>query len=85
MAEAVIGTEWVNGERLDTFDGKNIQRIDHIFDHIDEIDLACFLDVYDGDLQVFMEDYGIPVFGSRKGEELELERWQTKQDFWVDG
>lgn len=81
MAEAMLGTEWVKGERLNTFDGKNIERVDHIFDHIDKIDLACFLDVYDGDLQVFLEDYGVPIFGSRKGEDLELERWETKQKF----
>ena len=50
MAEAVVGTEWKNGKRLNTFDGKNIERIENMFSVIDEIDCFFTPDIYDGDL-----------------------------------
>lgn len=81
MAKAIIGTEWVNGKRLDTFDGKNFERVENLYDYIDKVDGVFFPDVYDGDMQEFLLDKGIPVAGGMKGEELELERWHTKQYF----
>jgi hypothetical protein len=78
---AMIGTEWKDGKRLDSFDGKPFERIENYFDYVDEADLCFFPDVGDGDLQAFLESKGKLVFGSRKGEELELERWDTKQYF----
>lgn len=81
MNEAMIGTEWVNGKRLDTFDGKPFRRVENFFDHINEMDEIFFPDVYDGDMQVFLDSLGKPIFGGRKGEELELERWDTKEYF----
>ena len=56
-----------------------ITKIYNFWDHIDEVDLFVFPDVYDGDLQVYLESIGKRVWGSRKGEELELERWKTHQ------
>lgn len=85
MTEAVVGSEWENGKQLDTFDGKPFRRVLNVFDHIHEIDLAVFLDVYDGDLQVYLEEQGIPTVGSKKGENLELDRWGTKMMFKKDG
>lgn len=85
MAKAVIGTEWVNGQKLDTFDGKNFERIENLYDYLDKVDMVFFPDVYDGDLAQFLLDKGMPVAGSMKGEELELERWATKQYFKKSG
>lgn len=85
MPMAVVGSEWENGEQLDTFEGKNVTRIINVFDYIDDIDIAIFPDVYDGDLQVYLAEQGIPVFGCKHGEDLELERWDTKQAFKKEG
>lgn len=81
MAKAVIGTEWLNGKRLDTFDGKPFERIDNLYDYLDKVDMVFFPDIYDGDLAQFLLEKGMPIAGSMKGEELELERWDTKQYF----
>lgn len=81
MAKAVIGTEWVNGKQLNTFDGKNFERIDNLYDYLDEVDLVFFPDVYDGDMQEFLLAKGKAVAGGMMGEELELERWDTKEYF----
>lgn len=81
MMKMMIGTEWKNGERLSTFDGKNFESVDNFFDYVDEADICFFPDVSDGDLQLHLQEMGKLVFGSRKGEELELERWDTKQYF----
>ncbi len=45
----------------------------------DEIDLWVFLDLYHSDLQCYLEDHGARVWGARRGEELELHRWEFKQ------
>src|ERR1700678_1965336 len=79
MNKVAIGSEWVNGKQLDTFDGKNFQSVENMFDYIDQCDIVIFLDVYNGDLQEFLVSKGVRVFGPRKGEELELERFETKQ------
>lgn len=82
MTRMVVGTEWKNGKRLDSFDGKPFISIDNFFDYLPKADAAFFPDVGDGDLQEFIKEYcKIPVFGSGKGEELELERWDTKMYF----
>lgn len=80
MAEAMIGTEWKNGKRLDTFDGKNIERIDNMFGILGEIDCFFTPDIYDGDLLELLEESGIPSFGSGKAETLELDRYETAQE-----
>jgi len=81
MTKLLVGTEWVNGKRLDTFDGKPFESVDNYFDYVDKADICFFPDVGDGDLQEYLLSKGKLVFGSRKGEELELERWDTKQYF----
>lgn len=45
----------------------------------DETDLWVFLDVYHSDLQIYLADRGARVWGSRAGDEMELNRWQFKQ------
>jgi hypothetical protein len=81
MAKAVIGTEWKNGKQLDTFDGLPFERVENMFDYIDKADVIFFPDIYNGDLIEYLRKQGKPVFGSGRGEELELERWHTKQYF----
>ena len=77
MAEAVIGTEWKNGKQLKTFDGKNFERVENVFEVIEEIDCFFTPDIYDGDLLELLERSGIPCFGSGKAERLELNRFET--------
>ena len=68
----------------------NLAMIGHGFDeltvvdsiygpHFDEIDLFCFPDIYFGAEQVFLEQLGKKVWGSRTGECLELQREGMKQ------
>lgn len=61
-------------------DGFNdIERIKFPLDKADEIDLWVFLDLYHSDLQCYLEEHGARVWGARKGEELELYRWEFKE------
>lgn len=53
----------------------------NLWDHIDNYDLIVFPDVYDGDLCAYLRRKGKMVWGSGKGEAIELYRWQTKQLF----
>jgi hypothetical protein len=55
-----------------------VERVIDFWDHVDEADIFFFPDVYDGDLQEYLRGLGKLVWGSGKGEELELYRWQTK-------
>lgn len=48
-------------------------------EHADDIDLWVFLDLYHLDLQLYLESKGARVFGARRGEEMELHRWEFKQ------
>ena len=57
---------------------EGVERVTNFWDHLDEVDCFMFPDVYDADLQLHLRDLGKPVWGSAKGEELELLRWQTK-------
>src|SRR5689334_15330386 len=61
----------------DGFD--EIERILNPLERIDEIDLWVFLDLYHSDLQMFLDSHGARVFGARKGEEMELRRWEFKK------
>src|SRR6185437_13014748 len=81
ILKAMVGSEWKNGKQLSTFDGKPFTRVENMFDYLDKVDIIIFLDIYDNDLQEHLVQMGYPVFGGRKGEELELERWDTKQHF----
>src|SRR5882724_610420 len=81
IAKAIIGTEWANGKQLNTFDGKNFERVENLYEYLDEVDGVFFPDVYDGDMQEFLLEKGMAVAGGMRGEELELERWDTKQYF----
>lgn len=51
-----------------------IERIDDIWDVVDQIDLAVFPDIQNAGLQLHLESMGIPVWGSRNGDKLETHR-----------
>lgn len=58
---------------------EEIERAEHLFDHIDEVDLFFFPYTGLGDLQEHLKSLGKRVWGSGKGEELELHRPQLKE------
>lgn len=51
-----------------------VTKITNFFDGIGDVDLFCFFDVGDGDLQNYLRSKGKRVFGSGKAEELEYDR-----------
>ena len=57
------------GEGLD-----GVEKIASIWDHLDEIDLFVFPDLYQGPLQQYLSEQGYRVWGSRLGDKLELDR-----------
>ena len=59
------------------FDG--VERVSEIWPHLDDIDLVVFPDVYQAELQDYLIDHGKRVWGSRQGEELELDRVKSKK------
>lgn len=58
---------------------EGVERIYNFFDYIDQADIFIFPDVYDGDLQLYLQSLGKFVWGSRKGEEMELYREQMNE------
>jgi hypothetical protein len=56
-----------------------IERVLSPWQYYDEIDLWCFFDCYEGDLQQFLVNQGKLVWGCRLGEILELDRDKSKQ------
>lgn len=52
-----------------------------IWDHLDDIDIFIFPEVCDGSLQEHLASLGKRVWGSRGGEELELDRVKAKEIF----
>lgn len=61
----------------DGFD--EMERVKNLFDAIEKADLVIFFDVYWGDLQEKLVREGKSVWGSRKGELLELNRMRSKK------
>ena len=57
---------------------EGIEVVESIFDVYDEIDLWVFPDVFFGSLQEWLVSQGEVVWGSRSGEELELQRDDLK-------
>lgn len=81
IEKARIGSEWVNGKQLSTFDGKPFRVVPNFFDHLEEADVILFTDCYQGDVMEHLRSMGYPVCGSGKGQILELDRWKCKQLF----
>lgn len=60
---------------------EGVERIDNIWDHLEEIDLFCFPDCYWGGLQNHLRSLGKRVWGAGDGDELELWRDEAKKHF----
>jgi hypothetical protein len=58
---------------------EGVESVEDIWRHLDEIDLFVFLDVYAGELQLYLQSIGKRVWGSRRGEELETKRTHSKR------
>jgi hypothetical protein len=59
----------------------NVQIADYLWDIVDEVDLFVFPDIFLGDLQQQLVRMGKRVFGSRRGEELEMHRAEAKRHY----
>jgi hypothetical protein len=68
-----------SNQTLIGFQIKEIIRVNNFWDIIDDIDLFCFPDVYSGSIQLHLESLNKRIWGSKKGEELELYRNESKQ------
>src|ERR1017187_1068169 len=64
------------GEGFPSFD-----RVDDIWDIVDDVDLFVFTDLYQGALQEYLAAQGKRVFGSRNADELESYRTDAKEHF----
>lgn len=62
-----------------------VEKIDAIWDHIDEVDLWVFPDIGFSSLQIYLERLGKRVWGSRNGEELEQYREVCKEIMEKEG
>lgn len=51
-----------------------VTKIDNFFKDIEKVDLFCFFDVGDGDIQEYLRSLGKRVFGTGKAEALEYDR-----------
>lgn len=57
-----------------------ITMVKNLWDVVHKMDLVVFPDINDGDLQLELVRQGMRVWGSRKGEELEIYRPEAKQE-----
>jgi predicted RNase H-like HicB family nuclease len=58
---------------------EGIERVSSPWAHYDEIDLWVFPDTCEGYLQEYLANRGCRVWGSRRGEQLELDREESKK------
>ena len=59
----------------------NFERVDDIWEIVDDVDLFVFTDLHNGPLQEYLVSKGKRVFGSRNADELECERVTAKAHF----
>lgn len=57
------------------------ERVDSIWDIIDDVDLFVFTDLHQGPLQEYLASIGKRVWGSRNADELECNRTAAKEHF----
>jgi len=69
---------YVVGDGIDSI-YPNFHHVHSIWDHYKEVDLFYFPDLYNGDFQEWLRDQGKLVFGTGRGEDLELHRHATKE------
>ena len=58
---------------------EEFERIDNWHEHLDDTDLFIFPDLYYGPTQVWLEEQGFLVWGSKKAEKLEIDRVWCKE------
>ena len=83
--KARIGSEWVNGKMLDTFDGKPFRKVEDFWVALQEADIVFFTDCYNGHMMEHLREMGYPVCGSGAGQIIELDRWQAMKEFKEQG
>lgn len=59
----------------------NFERVDDIWEIVDDVDLFVFTDLHQGTLQEYLQAQGKRVFGSRNADELECCRTDAKKHF----
>ena len=59
----------------------DFERVNDIWDIVDDVDLFVFTDLHQGPLQEYLVAQGKRVFGSRNADELECERTDAKAHF----
>jgi len=59
----------------------NYERVDDIWEIVDDVDLFVFTDMHQGTLQEYLVSRGKRVFGSRNADELECNRTAAKEHF----
>ena len=52
----------------------NVKRIHDFWKNIDKADIVYFFDCYDGELQHWLREKGYTVFGSGRGEQVEIDK-----------
>ena len=58
-----------------------VEKVNDIWEIVDDVDLFVFPDLYQGTLQEYLELKGRRVWGSRNGDELEIYRPEAKELF----
>jgi len=66
--------QYIVGEGME-----GIERVHYMWDLVDEVDIFVFPDVYFSDIQLQLINIGKLVWGSRKGDEMELNRDSMKK------
>lgn len=84
FGRVLYGSPWVSGfptsNALMPGEGlPGVTRIKDLYEHVDEVDLIVFPDIYFADVQDDLVKQGKRVWGGRWGEELERNRVGTKQ------
>lgn len=63
----------------DGYQDEGVHRVDEIWDVIDEVDCAIFPDVHHAGMQLHIEKLGIPTWGARRADELEIKKLMFKK------
>lgn len=63
----------------DGYQDDGVERVDEIWDVIDQVDCAVFPDVHHAGMQLHIEKMGIPTWGARRADDLEIKKLMFKQ------
>lgn len=81
-ARVLYFTPWLSAfpRTMDAAPGEGvpgIERVDNFFSALEVADVVVFPDCYDADLQVYLREQGVRVWGSANAEWLELQRTES--------